>query len=158
MRESKYVAMAPPPTRIAAMTGGGDSEQAPAMRSMTRSRRSPTEGAGDECARAEQCRANREARRSGEREAEKDNVTSHQNSGAETPGLSHGKEAPSPFGVLYGLHTAGPAEIDACGVEPTTKAPMNVEDGHGRVPLSGSQCSAQESPAFRHGERSIGGP
>ena len=48
--------------------------------------------------------------------------------------------------------TVGPAELDACGAEPLPKAPTNVSDGHGRVPLSGSPCSAQESPAFRHGE------
>src|SRR5258708_34383160 len=54
--------------------------------------------------------------------------------------------------VVDCLHTVGPAEIYACGAEPIPKAPTNVSDGHGRVPLSGAQCSAQESPAFRHGE------
>ena len=60
--------------------------------------------------------------------------------------------------VVDCLHTVGPAEIYACGAEPLPKAPTNVSDGHGRVPLSGSQCSAQESPAFRHGEWSSGRP
>jgi hypothetical protein len=57
--------------------------------------------------------------------------------------------------VVDCLPTGGPAEIYACGAEPIPKAPTNVEDGHGRVPRSGSPCSAQESPAFRHGEWSI---
>ncbi len=40
--------------------------------------------------------------------------------------------------------TGGPAESYACGAEPLPTAPTNVSDGHGRVPLSGSPCSAQE--------------
>ena len=51
--------------------------------------------------------------------------------------------------VVDCLHTVGPAEIYACGAEPIPKAPTNVSDGHGRVPLSGSQCSAQESPCLQ---------
>ncbi len=39
--------------------------------------------------------------------------------------------------VVDCLHTVGPAEIYACGAEPLPKAPTNVSDGHGRVPLSG---------------------
>src|SRR5260221_14043940 len=47
------------------------------------------------------------------------------------------------------LPTVGPAEIYACGAEPIPKAPTNVSDGHGRVPLSGAPCSAQESPCLQ---------
>ena len=49
-------------------------------------------------------------------------------SGAETPALRHGEEAPSPVCVRYCLHTAGPAGIYACGAAAIPKSPMLVSD------------------------------
>src|SRR5262249_26703329 len=82
------------------------------------------------------------------------------------PECTHGEEAPRALrrrhpsswsslpcplcaGAVGCLPPAGPAEIDACGADATTKRPTNVSDGHRRSLLSGSRCSAQESPRLK---------
>ena len=52
-------------------------------------------------------------------------------SGAETPALRHGEEAPSPFCVRSCLQTAGPAGIDAGGAAAIPQAPLRVYDWRG---------------------------
>src|SRR5262249_22537564 len=56
--------------------------------------------------------------------------------------------------VVDDAGTAGPAGISAGGAVAAPQPPPHGSDGHGGVPSSGAQGSAQESPACRHGERS----
>src|SRR5260221_11998037 len=50
--------------------------------------------------------------------------------------------------VLDCPSTAGPAEIDACGAEPTTKVPLLVSAGHSVSPSGEPVWSAVSSPGI----------